>query len=206
MPVSTIVLLVIVGIGAAWYLTKGKRQQLATRSAVAALPVMTAQTVDGSMVRAVGTVRMLQQLVAPLSGRPCVAYRTVCKLREAVATHSEAAAGELVQEQTVMFALDRPGESSIVVDGSYVRLDMPSLPYSAMDGAAREAFLTARGVSIRYAQYADWSEQIIEVGSQIAVAGTVMHDAGGAGEMYRDGSTQIRMAGNPQFPLMITRA
>ncbi|HEY4180380.1 MAG TPA: hypothetical protein VGM90_26235 [Kofleriaceae bacterium] len=208
MPVSTIVLLVIVGVAVAWYASRNMRGQIAARSAVAALPVMTAQTpvADGSMVRVIGTVRMLEQLVAPLSGRPCVAYRTVCKLQGAVGTHEAQAAGDLVQEQTAMFALDRPGDSPVIIDGSHVRIDIPSLPFGAMSGAAREQFLTSRNVSIRYATYANWTEQVVEVGAQVSVAGTVMHDGGNPGEMYRDGGAQVRMVGNAQFPLTINRA
>ncbi|CAN5718305.1 hypothetical protein BH11MYX2_BH11MYX2_29190 [soil metagenome] len=209
MSVATIIFLVVVGVAAAWFASRNYRGQIAARSAVAALPVMTAQApvADGSMVRVIGTVRMLEQLVAPLSGRPCVAYRTVCKLQEAVGTHGAQSSGALVQEQATMFALDRQGDSSVLIDGSHLRLDLPSLAYGAMAGAAREQFLISRGISIRYATYANWTEQIVEAGTQISVAGTVMHDGSGAGEMYRDtGAPQVRMVGNAQYPLTINRA
>ncbi|HEY4058876.1 MAG TPA: hypothetical protein VGM39_19815 [Kofleriaceae bacterium] len=207
MPISTIVVLAIVGVGVVWYWTRNTRKQIAARSAVAALPVMTSQApvADGSMVRVIGTVRMLEQVIAPLSGRPCVAYRTVCKLGDSVSTSDAFASGELVQEQSTTFALDRQGDSPVTIDGSHLRFDLPSLPFSAMGGAAREQFLSSRGISIRYAQYSNWSEVIVEQGATITIAGTVMHDGGAAGEMYRDGGTQIRLVGNAQYPLTVTR-
>jgi hypothetical protein len=207
MPVSTIVLLVLVGVGVAWYWSRNMRNQIAARSAVAALPVMTSQApvADGSMVRVIGTVRMLEQVIAPLSGRSCVAYRTVCKLNESVSTHDAAATGEIVQEQSTTFALDRQGDSPVIVDGSHLRFDLPSLPFSAMGGAAREQFLSSRGVSIRYAQYANWTEVLVEAGATITIAGTVMNDGGAVGPGYREGGVQVRMVGNAQFPLTVTR-
>ena len=185
---------------------KGRTAHQGVQQHLQAQPMLQAGAplVDGSMVRVSGVVRPMQTVVAPLSGRVCVAYRTLI-------THDVPSFRDMTQPNTAEtfemtpFMIDRGAEGPVIIDGSYAQLVVRSLHDSQLEMVNKEKFVLARGLSMREAVLARFSETVIEAGMTVTVAGTLVSDGGmpGGTAGYRDGGQTVRLTGTPQAPLVI---
>ncbi|MEJ7603242.1 MAG: hypothetical protein WKG01_35470 [Kofleriaceae bacterium] len=120
---------------------------------------------EGSPVRVTGVVQSLDDLlIAPLSGKPCVAYRS-----RVWAALRHAASAETMQLRP--FVLDCGNADSVIVDGDHAVF---SLPYVALVDADRDrehSFLARHGLQRQRARF---SEVALEIGMTVTIAGTLV--------------------------------
>ena len=190
---------VVAGVGGVVNAIWGPRARAARRLARAPRTF-----IEGEVVTLVGKVRSrTDTLVAPLSGRPCVAFEAhACLYRGRERGESFAERG------TTAFELDtRDGvvtvESSDDEALTFALVPIPIIPRRL---EREQAFLEARGRSGLEASTAGFEEIVVEPGDEIAVQGvaTVEHPADEPGERgYRDAAKRIRLVAHPQHPLTI---
>lgn len=153
---------------------------------------------EGDLVFVSGTVRALDEtLVAPLSGRPCVAYRSRVR-----ATWSS---GAYETMQLRPFVIDRDdGGASIVVDGERAMFGVPALALA--HNLEREVSFCARhAVSTVHARF---SEVLLPLGAEVVVGGTLVYvprDEPPTGErLFREPPPpEPQLVGNREAPLII---
>jgi hypothetical protein len=124
-------------------------------------------SLENAPVRARGIVQPLgESLVAPLSGRMCVAYRS-----RAWPLGSPNPVDGALQEvvQVRPFVLDR-GDEKILVDGDYALFRLPLVKLSPRNLERETTFLVRQGARTRSGWF---GEAVLEVGSHITVAGTL---------------------------------
>ncbi len=202
---TVVPVLLLVGVGAfmAYRYFAPKRQRSQMNQFVQAAPILMpgAPIPDGAFVRIVGTVRPMSTVTAPLSGRACVAYRTTITTEVVVfGTTTKHETSEVFD--MAPFVIERP-EGPVVVDGSYAQLHLPPLPWNQLSSNNRERFVMSRGLNIREAARSEFTETVIEAGMQVCVAGCVVTDGGGPGAQYRAPTSQPRLIGNAQAPILI---
>ena len=124
-------------------------------------------TREGAQVKVTGTVQALDDmLVAPLSGRPCVAYRS----RVWGAAHLRPdAGGETMQLRP--FVIDRGPAESVIVDGDHAVFSLPYVTLAETDRERELSFLARHGMPRQRARF---SEVALEIGMQITIAGTLV--------------------------------
>jgi hypothetical protein len=161
---------------------------------------------EGTFVCAVGVVRALDRTtVAGLSKRPCV---VACSRAWAPPSAIGKFGAPYESMAFVPFLLERPGASPIIVDGDYVRLDLPRLRGAKFMRAAREALLDEHRISVRHRSMPSFEETILEVGTRVRVAGLLMkdldqHDIGERG--FRDDiPATLRLTGRLAQPVLIS--
>jgi hypothetical protein len=201
-----VVMFLLFGAFAAWMISrtdwwKVTRQLRATpRRAIATLG-------EGTSAKIVGTVRAVQVMSAPITGRPCVYWRVVVSEWR---TSSDSDGKDTSGYASILDRRD--GVPFLVEDGTGRALVEPAdaavhLVADAQDhGGERARMLLARhGVSpgsgnLRY------SEAVIEPGEVVAVAGAGVRepDPEGVGGSYRDAPTRLRIAASPGSPLLIS--
>lgn len=198
---SPILVVVITSVFVAFlvYYSRSYRERLAARRQANALPQLSSMGVGGggaaplaagTGVRVVGHARAQQPLISPISGQQCVAWR----VRVTVDRYEAPGVPPINQTQTTEFIIDRPGEPSVTIDGSFVRLDVPAETRETYDGARAEQFFQRNGLPIRAVLGSEIEETVVRVGAHVMVAGSVLLDGG---------APAIRLAGNPQQPLVI---
>ncbi|HEY0251104.1 MAG TPA: hypothetical protein VGC41_06230 [Kofleriaceae bacterium] len=178
------------------------------RRVLRARPTLGTETEEGTVVRVTGVVRARgEQLVAPISGKPCVVYRSRVM-----------SAGGLVrrafmpQESFAMatFVLERDEDQrQIEIEGEHALLDLPNLklptPRTSADHERRDRFLVLH--NIRSNAGGVFEEVIVEDGMRVSIAGLMMKDIGepDEGEVgYREGGQEtLRLAGNREHPVII---
>ena len=175
-------------------------------------PVLGTETDEGTVVRVTGVVRVGDEtLVAPISGRTCVVYRSrvmsaggfvrrAFKPRESFAM--------------VPFTLERDGDGvAVAIEGRHALLDVPNAklppPRTSEERERRVSFLALHG--IRAGAGGVFEEVLIEAGMRITIAGLMMKDIsaippeGEAG--YREEApASLRLAGDIAHPLVIGAA
>ncbi|MDB4963084.1 MAG: hypothetical protein JWP01_3083 [Myxococcales bacterium] len=164
-------------------------------------------------MRVVGVVRAFEQtLVAPLSARTCVAYRS--RVSANLARYSSGTARTSVQSpkaETLLiapFLLDRGAEGLVIVDGEHARFDVKAIKLTAADAERKLSFLARHGYSSQGQSSGSFAEVVIEPGMTIAVSGVMMRDvalAPATSEIaFREGPPPtIRLTGNHEHPLVI---
>ena len=213
--VSLIVFVGLVGLAGA---VGQARKRAAKRAKMAAAPT---EFEDNAIVTFTGTVKQLAEpLVAPLSGRACVAYRAAA--RSYTARRGEgailrgmvlgrAARGgmvidrELELTEMVPFVLvTKTGD--VIVDGTTCELLLPAEPVIPRKLEREQQFLEDIGLDTSI-QNAGFDESRVEVGAKIKVHGVsrselVVH---GGETGFREAPTQIRLTGDDAHPLTIDR-
>jgi len=122
---------------------------------------------EGALVKVSGIVQPLDDiLVAPLSGRPCVAYRS--RVWGATRILPEAAAETM---QLRPFAIDRGPAEPVIVDGDRAVFSLPYVALTADDRERELSFLARHGMQRQRARF---SEVALEVGARITIAGTLV--------------------------------
>lgn len=115
---------------------------------------------DHERVYAIGVVRPLEEtLVAPLSGRACVAYRSRLTL---------SLNPFLETKQVRPFVLDL-GEEEIVVAGEHAIFGVPPLAPAALDRERKASFLARHAT-----RSGRFQEIVLELGARVAVGGTLV--------------------------------
>lgn len=185
-PVIAFVALLIAG-GVLYYFFGTADKRLKRRILKLPIGESIAQTPENQDVRVSGTLAYLEgkpPLTAPISGRPCAAWRVIVEERR---KHSESSSWHKVIDDagSTDFALEDPSGRAIV-DGTVLSL---ALDFDASGGQgffnpaspALAAFMESRGVSTRgflLKKTLRAREGILEAGEVVTVAGngTQMND------------------------------
>jgi len=175
-------------------------------------PVLGAETDEGAVVRVTGVVRETDEtLVAPISGRRCVVYRSRVMsaggfVRRAFRPRESFA--------MVPFTLERDGDGvAVAIEGRHALLDLPNLklpaPKTADLRGRRASFLALH--ALKASAGGTFEEVVVEAGMRVTIAGLMMKDLteappeGEAG--YReDAPSTLRLAGDLAHPLVIGAA
>jgi len=154
--------------------------------------------VDGAVITAVGTVKSRRTLVAPISGRTCVAYHLKAWMGPAWFTRVD----------MVEFVLETPHGEIIVEPWPDAGFALPITELRPTYSVARD-YLIAQGRTIREASNASFEEMVVEVGAKIAVYGVVHAELASPSTDrevgFRDDARIIRLRGAPAHPLSIGR-
>ncbi|HEY4058877.1 MAG TPA: hypothetical protein VGM39_19820 [Kofleriaceae bacterium] len=206
--IESLLLLGAVGSMFGWASTRNFRARLRARWELRAIPPLDDASPDGARVKVTGRVRALETLHAPLSGKACVAYRSVCGVG-ASGKHRQDGV-EAIEERTALFALERGTDPSVIVDGSHAVIDFPVVPKRAFSSERTQQFLAENGVGLMRSAHATFKETIAEIDVSVVVAGTVMRDAPLEPTMaethFRDSAPPtVRLAGNAEHPLLIVK-
>jgi hypothetical protein len=210
MPVIlTLGLITAAGVGALGLVRRFSDRHRSRRE-ITRRPALGPSSVEGDHVRVVGTVRALDQtLIAPISGRTCVAY-----LASAMVDGGQPRADRgpvnhrPASSQCVPFLVDTGGPEVVLVDGECARFDVPTIKLTPADADRKVQFLASHGFPAAEAREAGFTEIVIEPGMTIAVVGVMMRDVAHAppsGEVaFRGGpSPTIRITGSREHPLAI---
>ena len=170
-------------------------------------PLLDPDTADGAVVRVTGIVRSIEPLMAPLSGRECVVYRSRADATSLL-FRREARRGRHEVIRLSPFVIDRGEQGTVLVDGTHALLDLPALALGDGDRARREQFLLLQGVPIREAVRARFEETIVAPGMTVSVAGLIMLDAAEESSTierhFREAPPPaLRLTGNAAHPLAI---
>jgi hypothetical protein len=125
---------------------------------------------EDDLVAAVGVVRPLEEtLVAPLSGRACVAYRS----RVHTGLGGIYAPRETMQVRP--FVLDL-GDEEVIVEGDRAIFGLAPLRLWPLDSGRERSFLARHAVSARAASWSTGrlSEVALVLGARVAVGGTLV--------------------------------
>jgi hypothetical protein len=179
-----------------------RRERRRARKDLAAFPELTPEMPEGAVARVTGVVRVLDdnQLIAPLSGQPCVAYRA------RVQGYREMAASPLVHTEARPF-----GVGDVIVDGRHARFALApvKLVPSRAQTTRYDAFVARFGRDRHsFTGGAVFDEVIVEPERQVTVVGVVMHDLAAIGPSdelgFRDHPARIVCLGaNKDHPLVI---
>jgi hypothetical protein len=159
-----------------------------------------ATTPEGTVAKITGSVRVLAQpLVAPLSDRPCVVYRSYAAFRIARTNTPHVDIGDS------QFAVDT-ADGPVLVDSAHAVLDVEPVRLEVTK-ARREQFRVRLGLPV--ATRAGFTEYIVSPGDEISVIGLMMvdpaTDAPGDERGFREAPPgQRRLTGNPEHPVVIS--
>ena len=155
---------------------------------------------EGDLVFVSGTVRALDEtLVAPLSGRPCVAYRSRVRA-------SSWSTGVYETMQLRPFVIERDdGGAPIVVDGERAMFGVPAQPLVPRNLEREASFCARHAVSKVHARF---SEVLVPLDSEVLVGGTLVYvprEAPPTGELlFREPAPpEPQLVGNREAPLII---
>lgn len=182
------------------------RRRAAIRAQIHAAP---STFEDNALVTFTGTVKQLgEPLIAPLSGKPCVAYCAVARtyIYKMFGPRRRAVIEYEVADATMMpFVLvTKTGE--VYVDGETCRFVEPGAPIIPRKLDREQAFLARHSLYTRAAN-AGFDEVRIEIGAKITVHGVARSALAAGGETgFREAPTQIRLSGDDAHPLTIDRA
>ncbi|MBA3818800.1 MAG: hypothetical protein H0X17_07905 [Deltaproteobacteria bacterium] len=124
---------------------------------------------EGDLVQVTGYVRGLDEtLVAPLSGRACVAYRS--RVRITLRQHKDDRGGSGETMQIRPFVIDRAGADPVVVDSEHVMFGLPPVRLVPRNPEREDSFLARHAID----GTARFSEVALLVGMQVRIGGTLM--------------------------------
>jgi hypothetical protein len=153
---------------------------------------------DHALVTLRGTVRLLgAPLVAPLSGRRCVAYRAVARtFAPAIAGHRTVDAEKIEIAMTPFVLVTKHG--AVVVDGNTCELPVHSSPIIPRKLHLEQQFLEGTGMSDEVST-AGFDEIVVKPGMKIAVHGVVREEVvpTGGETGFREAPKQRRLTGEP---------
>ncbi|MDQ3369805.1 MAG: hypothetical protein M3680_30675 [Myxococcota bacterium] len=158
---------------------------------------------EGDLVHVTGYVRGLEEtLVAPLSGRPCVAYRSRVWLTLQQAKDDRGGSGETMQIRP--FVIDRAGADSVVVVGEHVVFGLPPVRLVPRNADREDSFLARHAIK----GTARFSEIALLVGMHVQIGGTLMlvpREVPAAGELgFRDPPPPVpQLVASRRAPLLI---
>lgn len=196
--------------GATWYFAPTQRRRRVLRRALRrALPWPIAELPEGVIGRVTGHARILDgTLVAPLSGRRCVAYEIV------LAENTHNSHREIAREaRGVPFLLEDDSGRAVIdpADAAYA-LDLDRRATGGGEDTTRPELAamferlglpatlgTRRKIALR--------EGVIEAGERVSVLGVAARepDPTAAPAGYRDAApTRLRLAGSRRDPLVIS--
>jgi len=184
----------------------GERRR--ARDALRAIPPLSATTADGTLARVTGIATPIEghTLIAPLTGRACLAHRS-----------RAAARGGLLQGIAVIERIELCPFSlgEVEIHSANTRLDMPPTPLrpSPAQRDRYDRFLYPIGLhrhSRCFGGYGpEFEEIIVTPGLRITVAGLVMLEISdrARGELgFRDRAVRARLVGDAEHPIVIGRA
>lgn len=168
----------------------------------------TAAIADRELVTLTGTVHALgEPLVAPLSGKSCVAYEA--SARVAYAQLDATGSNEDVLEARAMqpFALLLASGERVLVDGDRAELAARPAPVIPRVIEHERDFLAARDIDARYLQSTRFEEAIVEPGARVRVQGMAIvesDDSATTETGYRDmAPRRVRVVAHANHPLTI---
>ncbi len=187
--------------GARWFLAREQR----LKRRIKTLPLSSiGETPELQDVRVTGQLAYLGDrapLEAPLSGRPCAAWRVVVRERRGSGKNKRWVT-VLVESDSRDFVLE-DGTGRAIVDGTLVEL---ALDFDRKGGAGffsgpsptLEQFLHERGIATKgvvFGKTLDYREGALEAGEQVTVAGsgTWENDPSQRGKGYRDVGKLLRV-------------
>lgn len=169
-------------------------------------PLLTTSSPEGAWVRVTGVVRLVddRSLIAPLSRKPCVVYRSRVTVGQAITRRALRPVEELVM---VPFAIDRGAEGMVAIEGEHALLDLPRVRLRTTEQVRRE-FAWTQGIPYRDVARAQFEETVVMPGQRVSVAGLVMKDPAAAPARdelgFRDAPPpELRLAGNVEHPIVI---
>lgn len=203
--------LIVVGVVGLVGAVSRSRRRAVLRAKIAAAP---SEFEDNAIVTFAGIVKAVgDPLIAPLSGKPCVAYRAVARaysLRSSGAVMVARSFGRQLEQKVVdvemiLFVLATES-GDVIVEGETCELLLPMLPLIPRKLELEQSFLDRAGIDV-HARYAGFDECRVEVGAKIKVHGVSRSELAAAGETgFREAPTQIRISGDAAHPLTIDRA
>lgn len=177
------------------------------RRALRSKPLLAQETPEGEVVRVTGVVKVGEAtLVAPISGRACVVYRS--RVTDGMWTVRRAMLPNETFEM-VPFTLVRDDGSKVEISGKHALLDLPNLKFPESTPELverRDKFMELHKIKSGHAGV--FEEIVVEDGMRVSVAGLMMKDLAEApvdGEAgYRDEApSTLRLAGDVAHPLVI---
>jgi hypothetical protein len=161
---------------------------------------------DNALVTLTGTAKLVgEPLIAPLSGRPCIAFRASARtyrLGSRQRTHRELDQ-EVTQVVMTSFVLVT-ADGDIEVNGETCELPMRSAPVIPRK-LERERDFMIRAALIGTPQHSGFDEIVIQPGAKIMVHGIARKElaATGAETGFREAPTLIRITGDEAHPIAI---
>jgi len=179
---------------AAWW---NSADQRALRALASVPRRRLADAVDGETVRIVGRAGLLSPLTAPLSGRPCAAWRVIVQERRSRGKSSRWVTVVDDQETANFLVVDGQAKAFVDTGGAQVVLDKDRQGTSGMFREPTQElveFLSVRGVStqgVLVNKHMRFSEGVLEEGEPVAVLGEGNwerdpDEEGRAGSGYRE--------------------
>lgn len=159
---------------------------------------MTDRPEDHALVTLRGTVKLLGQgLVAPLSGRACVAYRAAARTFAPTIGGARTVDAEKIEIAMTPFVLvTKHGE--VIVDGNTCELPHHSSPIIPRRLHLEQKFLERTNM-FDEASKAGFDEIVVKPGMKIAVHGVVREEVTttGAEVGFREAPKRLRLSGEP---------
>jgi hypothetical protein len=177
------------------------------RAAIRAKMLAAPRTVeDNALVTLSGTAKLIgEPLIAPLSGRPCVAFRATARTYKTSSRPTKMAAPDQEVSEIVMtpFVLVTP-QGDVLVDGDHCEMPIRGAPVIPRRLDRERAFMIRMALT-GLPQTSGFDEVVIEPGAHILVHGIARTElATSGGETgFRDAPTRIRLSGDAAHPLTI---
>jgi hypothetical protein len=203
--------LIVVGVVGLVSAVNRSRRRAALRAKIAAAP---SEFEDNAIVTFAGIVKAVgEPLIAPLSGKPCVAYRAAARtyaLRSSGAVMLARSFGRKLEQEVIdvemtPFVLETKS-GDVLVEGTTCELLLPMLPLIPRKLELEQSFLDRAGLDV-HARNAGFDECRVEVGAKIKVHGVSRSELATTGETgFREAPTQIQISGDAAHPLTIDHA
>jgi hypothetical protein len=157
---------------------------------------------ESTFVRVTGTVRVHERtVVAPLSGRECVAARSRLRLHR----RNNNRVYEVFA--TVPFSVVRDGGGDVLVDAAYIQLATRPVDVKRVALERKQSLLADHRLNTGEAGRAWFEEVVVEAGRRVSVAGTLILEPGGpaAGERAFRAAPAVapRLTGDMKHPVVL---
>jgi len=163
---------------------------------------------DHAVVTLTGRARApAAALIAPLSGRSCVAYHIQAEIYEGtVGSRTRTQLVTIIEQRITPFELIVDG-TTVLVDGETADVAARPVPIVPRKIELERDFVARHGHAMELARHSGFEEAILVAGDRIRVHGVALVDLDGPGERgYRDGPRRIRIVAHAGHPLTIDRA
>lgn len=178
-----------------------RRERRRARERLESVTAIADVTSEGSLARVTGVIKATgEQLVAPLSGLACVAYRARADSRT----------------QPLVVPIFTMRFSSFTVDGIEIAadsadFDIPQVPLfpSPEQRDRYDEFLARFELERHSAAFtggATFDETVVTDGMRVTIVGTVMHAGSEASGDYRSTAHRWKLVGDRDHPIVIGRA
>jgi hypothetical protein len=171
------------------------------RRELAKPPTLDQATLEGTVVQVTGTVRAVDELlIAPLSGKSCVLYRSLLTL---LGVPDSPLARTDGNSRFVIETEDGP----VLVDSQHAVLDIAPVRGLKVTKARREQFRLRRGAR-GDSQLNGFKEYVVAPGDMVSVVGVMMLDPAteppSAESGFRDDPPpERRLTGNAEHPIIV---